>query len=214
MPRQSYGVGTATLRLDGRVDRLSYRNDSIPNQECSAAVRILLMTHVTDWRQRPRAGQEQRLLVVPLSREYIECHDTSLPTRAAVVSSDVTPPRKTRDVRPAYRESAERDRMQGVVLLEALVAPNGCVRHPHVTSPTDSRRKEEGARAAICGRGRRRRRRRITGLPFTPDPANIAYPLSPDDRQLAAGSRDGTIVLWDVDNGSQQSWCCAGIKEP
>ena len=48
------------------------------------------------------------------------------------VGGPVAPPRKTKDVRPAYPASAQSARLQGVVILETIIGPDGRVQDARV----------------------------------------------------------------------------------
>src|SRR5262249_11568578 len=48
------------------------------------------------------------------------------------IGGDVRQPAKTRDVRPTYPAQAQADRVQGVVILEALIDPSGSVANARV----------------------------------------------------------------------------------
>jgi TonB family protein len=52
--------------------------------------------------------------------------------RPEVVEGTITEPKKTRNVPPIYPPNAINQRIQGVVIMQALIAPTGCVRSVEV----------------------------------------------------------------------------------
>ena len=54
---------------------------------------------------------------------------TAAPVR---VGGDIKPPTKTKDVKPAYPPIAQSARVQGVVIIEATIGPNGAVQEAKV----------------------------------------------------------------------------------
>jgi protein TonB len=67
--------------------------------------------------------------VLPLDPAHLECAsldapDVRMPTK---VGGKITPPRKTRDVRPEYPEALRQASVQGQVMLEGVIGRSGCI---------------------------------------------------------------------------------------
>ena len=139
-PRQAAKqIGMAVLRLrpDGRAERLSLIQEGLADQACARAARVALVAHVSD-RTAPTGGD--RFVILPMAQDFIECHESTAADLAVPrLTSMVRAPRKTRDVRPVYPPSAIADRVQGMVLVESVIGPTGCVREARVLEPGDVR---------------------------------------------------------------------------
>lgn len=80
------------------------------------------------------------LVIVPLAPEVTACMGEPLERAAApMVGGHITEPRKVRDVRPWYPEAAKAHRVQGTVILEAVITPTGCVSSVKVLRSRDPR---------------------------------------------------------------------------
>jgi protein TonB len=69
-------------------------------------------------------------VLVPVSRDFLTCVAELTPRgpgREVTVGSQIVAPKKVHDVRPIYPKMAQRDRIQGIVILEGAIAPTGCV---------------------------------------------------------------------------------------
>jgi TonB family protein len=84
---------------------------------------------------RPPRPAGTDLLLLPLSATFFSC----LVERASATIFPVRPdgrrivePRKVHNVNPEYPHAALAQRRQGVVILEALLSPTGCVRSVEV----------------------------------------------------------------------------------
>ena len=62
-------------------------------------------------------------------------------------SKDVTAPRVVREVKPNYPDSAKKDRVQGIVTLEAVVKKDGTVGEVTVKKPLHPELDEEAVKA-------------------------------------------------------------------
>ena len=97
---------------------------------CEPAVRGLLLSTLVPPRARPRP-QETRLVLMPLEPDYFACVAKRLP--ASVPPERVAPggrivePTKVRNVPPVYPRDMVNQRIQGVVILEAVISPQGCI---------------------------------------------------------------------------------------
>jgi protein TonB len=96
--------------------------------ECEGALTALARLTLAEPTDLSPAGGPE-FLVLPLDAEFIECvsQTTVDRTPAARAGGAIVPPRKTRDVRPVYPEPLRQRRVQGEVLLEAVISPSGCV---------------------------------------------------------------------------------------
>jgi TonB family protein len=75
---------------------------------------------------------------------------SSRPAPACTPSStggQITPPMKIRDVRPRYRQELVEARVQGVVLMQAKIGPDGKVRSVDVVSPVNADLEDEAIAA-------------------------------------------------------------------
>ena len=87
----------------------------------------------------PARRDRRTLVIVPLNEEALECADQPEPATAERVSSvdpgspgKIKEPRKVKNVAPWYPPRAMAARTQGAVVVEAVIAPSGCVRSVRV----------------------------------------------------------------------------------
>jgi TonB family protein len=88
----------------------------------------------------PRGGREA--LVLPLEREGLDCRREAESIEAPAPGSSgarITEPRKTRHVAPDYPDSAKKERISGVVVLDAVISTTGCVAELEVVMAPDIR---------------------------------------------------------------------------
>jgi TonB family protein len=98
---------------------------------CADASRILLLSTLAP----PGETAASRVVVVPLSRDVLTCGaDTAVasarrrtPAGALRVGGPIHEPRKIVNVAPIYPEAAKQARVSGMVILEAVISPSGCV---------------------------------------------------------------------------------------
>lgn len=101
-------------------------------QPCDLAARFLTFISATPAPVDAVPGKKE-LILLPMQAAYLTCADG--PTAAAAPmaqsmllgQSEIMKPKKIRMVNPLYPENAIAQRRQGVVFLEAVVAPEGCV---------------------------------------------------------------------------------------
>ena len=122
--------------------RVSYRPSGVPERvgvdpnaplPCQAAVALLARLSVASRDHEvtlPDNGSEW--LVVPLEETTVDCIDSPVNAvpRAGIQpegTSNIQVPKKTRDVRPVYPEGAITSRIQGTVVLDAIINSTGCV---------------------------------------------------------------------------------------
>jgi TonB family protein len=71
------------------------------------------------------------LVVMPFDLEALECAsegDTRESAPPLRVDSLIHEPKKIRDVKPVYPDQAKQERIQGLVILEVVISPTGCIR--------------------------------------------------------------------------------------
>jgi TonB family protein len=127
----AYGAGLVGYRSDGRPRSVNLLN---PDSHCPGLVSSLIVTALSAPRVPP---EEKVLVVVPLAEGPLSCVGDSAPRRPRKDEAGTTPgrvgegeivePRKTVHVAPEYPEAALQARVQGQVILEAILSPAGCV---------------------------------------------------------------------------------------
>lgn len=107
--------------------------------ECERAVKVLLLMSVVPDDRPPLVGQTH-LVVLPMDTGFTACVDSSSSERPRPAAdtpsgpSIVREPRKTKNVVPRYPPSARNQRRSGIVYLEAVIGPTGCIRSTEVLS--------------------------------------------------------------------------------
>lgn len=84
---------------------------------------------------------EEEMLAFPFQSDFVACQDT---TSAGAVDrlttqGGITPPTQIRKVAPVYPQSAQADRVSGIVIVEALISATGCVSSAAVLRSADLR---------------------------------------------------------------------------
>lgn len=118
---------------DGRPRTISRDERALP-APCLDAFTALTRLAVADADYVVREGGQG--VVLPLVKEFVACStepDPGSASPAPVHAGDITPPRKTHDVRPIYPAEAQRQRIEGVVIIEATISGTGCVGEARVT---------------------------------------------------------------------------------
>jgi TonB family protein len=97
---------------------------------CEPAIRGLLLSTLIPPRQRP-LPRETRLALLPLGPDYFACVASKSPSPRPAVrpqgDARIAEPKKIRNVAPIYPAAMRDKRIQGVVVLEALISPQGCI---------------------------------------------------------------------------------------
>ncbi|MEO6237420.1 MAG: energy transducer TonB [Vicinamibacterales bacterium] len=146
-PTIAPGVVGATLRAancrsmpNGLVRAaLTYAEDGMPrrvsvdptglSQECQNAWVALARTTAVDSTEPVRP--EGQVVMLPLNDDFIGCVDAAAESPVSVQlplsTNHVAVPHKIRDVQPKYPLEAQERRIQGVVLIEAVISRTGCV---------------------------------------------------------------------------------------
>ena len=135
---------------------ISYKDDGRPLKaiifqmnkalgSCQSAARILLLTALFP-RDHAFRRSDAHVVFVRLDRGSLACAlppvDSGVPSAgsesaAVPVGGRIVEPRKTKNVPPVYPASARAGGVQGVVLLEAVIMPSGCVGGAMVTRHVD-----------------------------------------------------------------------------
>jgi len=145
--------GEVTYGTDGRPRNvgLIQRGASEP---CVNAVRALLVSTLAPV-GIPTKAEQKSLVLVPDQPEFVACLDEAArmpPARALRPGSEdpkvrIEEPKKTRDLKPHYPEAAQTMRTQGVVILDAAIAPSGCVHQVSLLRGADTSLDLEAIRA-------------------------------------------------------------------
>ena len=85
------------------------------------------------WTQRALRRPES------LHVETLDLGELPARRRFSEIGKDIRPPKKVKDMQPRYPESARQDRVQGIVILEAIITHTGCVRSIGVLRSVDGR---------------------------------------------------------------------------
>lgn len=119
-------IAEVSYRPDGRPRQVRFADDVKPSSACQAAAEAMLMLH------RESIGHDPvrpHLLLVRLDEQQAACQAAS--PRPTPPDDDMTgsfdAPRKTRDVKPNYPMSMQRQRVQGVVIIDMIISDEGCV---------------------------------------------------------------------------------------
>lgn len=133
------GAGArVSLRPDGRVSRVTLV-ETPPSKECARAAQALMVTYVAAPDRRLDA---EEMLVFPFQPDFIACQDTGTvgtPERLGTRGAAIQPPEQVYKVQPQYPLSAQSDRVKGIVILEAMISPAGCVVSAQVLRSVDLR---------------------------------------------------------------------------
>ena len=123
-----FGAFEISYRPDGRPAGGSVDTSDV-SRECGPALAALARMTLADPKHAITEGETQWVLV-PLSRDFLTCVAEPTPRgpgRELTVGGKIVAPRKVHDVRPIYPKMAQQDRIQGIVVLAATIAPSGCV---------------------------------------------------------------------------------------
>ena len=137
---QSGGAAEVTLRADGRVAQISVIDTKLA-RECAEAVLALFALYTANL-PRPAEEGERRLLMLPLLPDDPACRvdpAAAQPLPETTASGTIRAPQKIHDVKPIYPSAAQRDRVSGVVVLEAVLSAAGCISSARVLRGVDPR---------------------------------------------------------------------------
>ena len=97
--------------------------------ECTTALTALARLTLADPSYPPPPSGAGEFLVLPLDREFFACIAEQRGTGSVANNTrgTIVPPKKTRDVKPIYPSEAQRQRVQGSVVIEATISAAGCI---------------------------------------------------------------------------------------
>jgi TonB family protein len=127
MRNEPFGAAIVGYRDDGRVAKISSSwTDKDP--ACAQALLGLAMLSVAEPLE-PADPESGQWLLLPMEKRSLACIDTAVSPDdpRAGFGPNSKPPRKTRDAQPQYPEAARREKIEGIVIMEATVSPTGCV---------------------------------------------------------------------------------------
>jgi TonB family protein len=129
------GMFEISYRSDGRPQAVDMMPTELP-PECVPALAALARLTIAD-PLHPILEGEKQYVVLLVSSEGLACLRADRPIPRAIEGERVVPgrikqPTKIRDVRPLYPEAAQNSRVQGTVIVDALISSSGCVRSLNV----------------------------------------------------------------------------------
>jgi TonB family protein len=121
------GFASAVYRPDGRVAKLQIYSKPLSGA-CVDVLSALARLTLADPDHGPAAGAAE-LLVLPIDKDFVECSNTlpQEPFEPVRIGATVKPPQKIRDARPIYPDDALTRRITGLVSLEVVISPAGCI---------------------------------------------------------------------------------------
>ena len=131
-------------RPDGRPRKIVLvQDDSVPDG-CRWAGRVVFSLTVPKV-AKPLSDAYTEAIVLPLDPDQVACADAPVPIPAGStgegmrLTKQVTAPKRIKMVNPQYPPSAQKDRREGVVIIESTISPGGCVIGGSVLSSPDTR---------------------------------------------------------------------------
>lgn len=138
--QDTFHGGQVAYDSDGRPREVTMLAPADVKPACVEAVKALLFLALAP--VEPTSHRD--LVIVPLAPEVIACMGEPLPLAMAPsapsrVGGHIEEPKKVRHVNPWYPDAAKNDRVQGTVVLEAVIAPTGCVSSVKLLQSRDPR---------------------------------------------------------------------------
>jgi TonB family protein len=130
----STGAIMVDYRVNGTPEKLSLIETNL-SPECQRVLTTMARLTLAD--STPSRERRRELLLLPLNADSIACVGTPVDTGQTRVRGRITPPKKIRDVKPIYPAGAQQKRVQGTVVLEAMISETGCVSHAKVIRGID-----------------------------------------------------------------------------
>ena len=132
------GTAWAALQVhhdsEGKLDQVGLFPMEHLSPACQRVARVLLLASLVPGDHPPQPDRTD-ILMQPLFPSFFSCvaEEGSTPVPAHRPDGPrIVEPRKVYDVRPAYPPRAREEGRQGVVILEAVISPTGCVRSVQV----------------------------------------------------------------------------------
>ena len=152
-PRDAFAGTLVKYGSTGQPSQLALLESDLP-QACRDAVQALVITSLLG-QDGASTPDSSHAVLVPLDSEFDQCLDplsdttdgrlqTVAPLR---VRGPITPPAKTKDVRPIYPKDAQARHVTGIVIIDATVSTEGCVSRAVVIRNVDPLLDVEALRA-------------------------------------------------------------------
>jgi TonB family protein len=131
-PKEMFHGGRVTYGSDGRPREVTLLGVTDVSPGCVQAVRAMLFLALAAAERVGNAGHSDTL-IVPLASDAISCLGQDVPPAAPPAAAEpvgrgrIKEPKKLRHLNPWYPGGAQQARVQGTVVLEAVIGPSGCV---------------------------------------------------------------------------------------
>ena len=130
----AFAAAQVAYHRDGRVKEVAIDRSRV-KPECGTVLNIAAWLSLAPWDEAVSEGTS-RWLVMPMNEEAIACIDEPQPSSVVdperPLTGRIKTPQRVRNVNPVYPETMRQARVQGVVILDALVSTTGCVRNLEV----------------------------------------------------------------------------------
>lgn len=126
-------VGLVRYRFDGRPRQVTVVDRGLPESCARIAGPALGLTLATTEVVDPSQPDGRTVAVMPLQERARECAEEAEPAAVERANADPSAPGKTREPRkvktvaPTYPDAAKAARIQGTVVLDAIISPAGCI---------------------------------------------------------------------------------------
>jgi TonB family protein len=130
---QILGAARVTYHPDGRPKDAGIDSSRL-TPACAQALSIVVALTIAS-ADDPIVADTLQWLVLPTHKDVIGCLDAppaSAPDVRVNAEKGIRAPRKTRNVNPTYPDAMQKAGVQGVVILEATISTDGCVRAARV----------------------------------------------------------------------------------
>ena len=138
-----FGGIRLTYGADGRPVEAAIDSSQL-SKECAVALSGLVQVTLAE-DEVPVAEGDRQWVLLPVAREFAACLAqpwaalrTATLRQERNAGADIREPRKTRDRKPTYPPAALKAGISGVVILEATIAADGCVKDLSVLRSVDT----------------------------------------------------------------------------
>jgi len=146
-PKRHEGATVADVEFsaDGRPASVTFLTGTGAREQCADASRVLILSSI---RLDPRLSEQSlERMVVLHSPVFFSCleEEESIGEgflkldEVAAPSGGIQRPKKLKDVNPVYPESARQDRVEGLIILEAIITRTGCLKSIRTIRSVDER---------------------------------------------------------------------------